>query len=355
MEEPNLSRDRGFLNDLKFVNDQRTTGDAGRRESELQAGSDATELADLFAPLPPGGESRLNEELEQACIATGASGAAIALVREEKIVCLASTGPSAPDIGACLDPRNGLSGSCIQTRQAQRCSDAQTDPRVDPQACQRLGVRSIIVLPLMEDNELFGILEILSSRPNAFEQRDLDILKALTDRIVESRRRNWVTAAAVPGSEPLPRMHESGEHLPPNQSLSAESDSTLPQRQGTVRRYDIWTPILGTLVIGVAILLGTFIGWRFGWKSGTKFPSTSASYQVKAPSAREELQPSSASTEECGQSAPGGPTTEVPIGGLTVCQEGRVIFRLPPPAPSPSRKSHPPQRSLGMEGAPAPR
>ena len=272
MEEPNLSRDRGFLNDLKFVNDQRTTGDAGRRESELQAGSDATELADLFAPLPPGGESRLNEELEQACIATGASGAAIALVREEKIVCLASTGPSAPDIGACLDPRNGLSGSCIQTRQVQRCSDAQTDPRVDPQACQRLGVRSIIVLPLMEDNELFGILEILSSRPNAFEQRDLDVLKALTDRIVESRRRNWVTAAAVPRSEPLSRLQESGEHVLPSQSLSSESGSTLSQRKSTFRRYDIWTPILGTLVIGAAVLLGILNRLAIRLESGNQVP-----------------------------------------------------------------------------------
>ena len=246
-------------------------------------------MADLFAPLPPGGESRLNEELEQACIATGASGAAIALVREEKIVCLASSGPSAPDIGVCLDPHNGLSGSCIQTRQAQRCSDTQTDPRVDPQACQRLGVRSIIVLPLMEDDELFGIVEILSSRPNAFEQRDLDILKALTDRIVESRRRNWVTAAAVPRSEPQSRLHEAGEPVPPNQSLSSESDSTLSQRRRTFRSYDIWTPILGTLVIGAAVLLGMLVGWRFGWKAATKSPSSSASYQVKAPSAREEL------------------------------------------------------------------
>lgn len=339
-----MSRDPGFLNDLKFVNDQPSTGDTGQHESELQAGSDATELADLFAPLPPGGESRLNEELEQACIATGASGAAIALVREEKIVCLASTGSSAPDIGVCLDPHNGLSGSCVQTRQLQRCSDTETDPRVDSQACQRLGVRSIVVLPLMDGNELFGIVEILSSRPNAFDQRDLDTLKALTNRIVESRRRNWVTAAAVPGSEPLSRLHQTEEQIPP------ESD-----RKRTLRKYDIWTPILGTLVLGVAVLLGILIGWRSGWKAATKLRNRPASYQAKAPSTRAELQPSSASTVECGQSAWAGPTTEAPIGGLTVCQEGRVIFRLPPPVPSPAQQPHSPQRSLKIKREPAAR
>ncbi len=350
-----MSRDRGFLNDLKFVNNQQSTGDASRRESELQAGTDATELADLFAPVPPGGESHLNEELEQACIATGASGAAIALVREKKIVCLASTGPSAPDIGVYLDPHSGLSGACVQTRHLQRCSDTLTDPRVDRQACQRLGVRSIIVLPLMEDNQLFGIVEILSSRPNAFEQNDLDILKALTDRIVESRRRNWVTAAAAPRSEPRLPVHETAEHVAPNHSLSSESDSTLSDTKPPIRRYDIWTPILGTLVIGAAILLGILIGWRFGWKAATKAPSRSASFKAKAPSTREELQPSSASTVECGQSARVGPATEVPMGGLTVCQEGRVIFRLPPPVLSPTRPSPPLQPSLGIEGKPAPR
>ncbi len=348
-----MSRGRGFLNHLKSVNGQRST--AGQRESEHQVGSDATELTDLFAPLPPGGESRLSEELEQACIATGASGAAIALVREEKIVCLASTGPSAPDIGVCLDPHHGLSGSCVQTRQLQRCNDTQTDPRVDAEACQQLGVRSIIVLPLMDGDELFGIVEILSSHPNAFEQRDLDILKALTDRIVESRRRNWVTAAAVPHNEPLSRLQESEEHVPPNQSLSAELDSTLSPRKRPFRRYDIWTPILGMLVIGVAVLLGILIGWQFGWKAATKPPSRLAPLQAKAPSTHEEPQPGSASMAECGQPAGAGPTTEVPLGGLTVCQEGQVIFRLPPPAPSPTRPSHRPQRSLGIEGKPASR
>jgi putative methionine-R-sulfoxide reductase with GAF domain len=148
-----------------------------------------TELADALAAQRE--ESHLNQELEQACLATGATGAAIALVRGEEIVCHATAGPHEPALDACVDPRNGLSGSCIQTRRLQQCVDTQTDPRVDPETCRHLGVRSIVVLPLIDGDELFGIVEFLSSRPNAFGQHDLDTLQALTGRIVESRRQNW--------------------------------------------------------------------------------------------------------------------------------------------------------------------
>lgn len=50
--------------------------------------------------------------LEEAQLATGATGAAIALVRGAEMVCCAAAGPNAPDLGACLDPGTGLSGRC---------------------------------------------------------------------------------------------------------------------------------------------------------------------------------------------------------------------------------------------------
>ena len=146
MREPNSFGDPEVLKDLEFIDDQLSKADLGQDSSESQR-SDGTELADALAAQRE--ESRLNQELEQVCLATGATGAAIALVRGEEIVCHATAGPHAPGLGARLDPRNGLSGFCIQTRRLQQCIDTQTDPRVDPETCRNLGVRSIVVLPLM--------------------------------------------------------------------------------------------------------------------------------------------------------------------------------------------------------------
>lgn len=336
--------------------------DTGQQKSESQAIPDGTELADALAAQQ---ESRLTQEqeLEQACLATGATGAAIGLVRGEEIICHATVGPHGPGLGVCVDPRNGLSGSCIQTRRLQQCVDTQTDPRVDPEVCRHLGVRSIVVLPLIDVDKLVGIVEVLWSQPNAFGQRDLDALQALTGRIVESRRQNWVTTATVPRKEPRSLLHKLEEVVSQDKSHSSESDSKLPRRESTSRRNDIWTPILATLVIGAAVLLGTLMGWRFGWEKATLgLRASSVRYRANAPSGNrgtdhavlpsEELQPSSAWTGECGQSAAAGPPTQPPSGGLTICQEGRVIFRLPPPAPSPIRGLQTPQRSPGLEAGP---
>jgi hypothetical protein len=306
-------------------------------------------------------KSRLNQELEQACLATGATGAAIALVQGQDIVCHAAAGPLAPSIGVCLDPGTGLSGSCIQTRRLQQCVDTQTDPRVDSEACRRFGVRSIVALPLMDGDELLGIVEILSSRPNAFSPRDLDSLKALTDRILETRRQDGKTTATVPRDEPASFQPKLDEVVPLDKSHSSESKSGPPRRERMSTRKDLWTPVLGTLVIGAAILMGTLTGWRLGWERATLgFRASSPRYRANAPSANrrtdqavspgKELQPSSAVSEECGQSAAAGSPAQAPSGGLTICQEGRVIFPLPPSAPSPTRDLQTSQRLPGLGG-----
>ena len=125
----------------------------------LLARPDATKVADAVAPPVSEEASRLDldKELAQVCVDTGATGAAIALLSGDEMVCHAASGPQAPGIGVRLDPRSGLSGACIQTRQLQQCKDTQTDIRVDAEVCRRLGVRSVVVLPLVDGDELFGI------------------------------------------------------------------------------------------------------------------------------------------------------------------------------------------------------
>jgi putative methionine-R-sulfoxide reductase with GAF domain len=334
-----------------------------QHQSESQAKSDVTKLAAALAASDAGEESRLNQELERACLATGATGAAIALVRGEEIVCHASTGPHAPDIGVCLDPRTGLSGSCIQTRQLQQCHDTETDSRVDLGSCRALGVRSIVVLPLMHGNELLGVLEVLSSRPNAFGPRDLGSLKALAERIVESRRQNWEATATVPPRESGSLLHKLEEVVPQDKSHSSESDSGFVRRKRLSGRNDTLAAMLGVLVIASAILLGTLVGWQLGWQKATLgLRASSTRYRSNAPSKNRRIDqnlfpskashPSAAWGEECGQSAAADPPAQPPSGGLTVCEGGRVIFRLPTPAPSPIRDPQTSQRSPGLEAHP---
>jgi putative methionine-R-sulfoxide reductase with GAF domain len=120
---------------------------------------------------------------ERAQYITGASGAAIALRQGETMVCCASSGPSAPELGAHLQIDSGLSAESVRTRQILRCDDAENDPRVNRESCKAFGIASVVVMPLVRDEEVYGVFELLSGRPRAFEERDFVALNRLAEMI----------------------------------------------------------------------------------------------------------------------------------------------------------------------------
>ncbi len=120
---------------------------------------------------------------ERAQYITGASGAAVALRDGESMVCCASSGPSAPELGAHLQIDSGLSAESVRTRKILRCDDAENDPRVNRDSCRAFGIASVVVMPLVRGEEVYGVFELLSSRPRAFEERDFVALNRLAEMI----------------------------------------------------------------------------------------------------------------------------------------------------------------------------
>jgi putative methionine-R-sulfoxide reductase with GAF domain len=116
---------------------------------------------------------------ESAQYITGATGAAIALRDQDELVCRASAGSSAPEVGALLQVNSGLSGESVRTRQTLRCDDAFIDPRVNRESCAALGIRSVVVMPLIRGEEVIGVFELFSDKANIFETRDLVALERM--------------------------------------------------------------------------------------------------------------------------------------------------------------------------------
>src|SRR6266853_4062753 len=110
---------------------------------------------------------------ERAQYITGASGAAIALRDGETMICCASAGPSAPELGAHLQIDTGLSAESVRTKKTLRCDDAANDPRVNRESCVTFGIASVVVMPLVRGEEVYGVFELLSGKPSAFQERDL--------------------------------------------------------------------------------------------------------------------------------------------------------------------------------------
>ena len=142
----------------------------------------AGERSDLA---PPEVEELLSPALKRALFATQATGAAIALSGHKGMVCLAAEG-TAPDLGMRVDPRFGFSGMCVRKGRILCGDDAETDPRVDRAVCRRLGVRSMIAVPLLEHGKAIGILEVFSSTTHAFNDNDIRHVNMLAKMTVEA-------------------------------------------------------------------------------------------------------------------------------------------------------------------------
>ncbi len=372
--------------------------------------SDLGELAALFAAHSGGGLSAeisadlaleivLNEIVEQACLATGATGAAIVLVRDSEMVCRASSGANAPELGALVSRESGLTAECIKTRHAQRCDDAQADPRADAEASRTLGVRSVMILPLLTKGELLGVLEVFSPRTGVFGDRDELTLGALAQRILKNLERasepltlpnSVATTGTVGGvAAQLPAELVSARPFPveeawavsatnPDQADHALADPRNQEEEEDVPAgitggggrdgLDVVTFALGAAVVACAVLLGTLIGVRLGWRKGaavhgqvtkgassTGLPQSAARNMTapdttaqgaatqaggglgtkagasSAPSRTEYAGASGAKNEKKNASAPGGSLKDSApqAGGLLIYENGKEVFRMP--------------------------
>lgn len=376
MRQPDSSKPaRSDLSSEKLSSDEASSG-LSRSVNSSAPGreSDFAELAAKFAahgggkiPAELSGELALdivlNEIVEQACLATGATGAAIALARGEEMVCRASGGGNAPELGTRLDTNAGLSGACVRTRQIQCCDDALSDSSADAAVSRELGVRSVVVLPLLRNEELVGIFEIFSPRPCAFGDRDLRTLEVLAERILkntEARQSSLVSLGLAPVSlgasattenaageikeraEAVPEMKGGG--IPAYDSVTVRREPGAEIEITPAQRFDWITAAMAVIVCSVAILMGVVFTMRVGWlkmsgqRTSHAAPSAAASAiptgkETNASSAVGETD--SAPTAMKNKLATGQLTSRVgvagiPEGSLRVYESGKEIFRMPP-------------------------
>ena len=121
---------------------------------------------------------------ERAVAITGADALAIALAENEEIVLRAAAGTVRPDPGTRIDRTSAFSGACFRTAQIINCDDTETDTRVNLEACRKMGVRSMVAVPLCGRRRVIGILEAFSSWPFAFNEIDIRNLTLLAELVL---------------------------------------------------------------------------------------------------------------------------------------------------------------------------
>ena len=230
----------------------RVTGDGGGKSLSEMAQRDL--------------EAALQLLVERAQYITGASGSAIALLEGDDMICRASAAPSAPELGAEVQVKSGLTGESVRTRMVLRCDDSETDSRVNRESCRSLGIRSVMVMPLVRDQKVVGVFELMADRPEAFEERDVTALERLAEMVltgldhadaakravaeIVAKSEAAVTqqkeseSAIVPAVQKERASETTSEHVPPQEGVMlAEPKSEFPVIEKIRKCYACGFPV----------------------------------------------------------------------------------------------------------------
>ena len=120
---------------------------------------------------------------------TDSAAAVVEVHEDDDMIYRAGWGDAQQHVGMKLKASQSISGLCVSKNVTLRCDDAENDPRVDRDACRRVGARSMIVTPLRYRGTPLGVLKVYSPRPQAFDDSSEGILRLLAGIIAASMHR----------------------------------------------------------------------------------------------------------------------------------------------------------------------
>jgi signal transduction histidine kinase/DNA-binding NarL/FixJ family response regulator/HPt (histidine-containing phosphotransfer) domain-containing protein len=168
----------GIADQIGQFIERKRAEEALRKDRERLSAIIATQHAVATAPRDLA--TVMNTLVERARELTGADGAVIELAEGDWMVYRAGSGTAAKHVGERVAIGSSLSGQCVREARLLRCDDSETDPRVDRDACRRVGVRSMIVVPLRHAGQIVGVLKVLSGRASVFGNEVADMLELMS-------------------------------------------------------------------------------------------------------------------------------------------------------------------------------
>ncbi|ATE65296.1 sensor histidine kinase [Rhizorhabdus dicambivorans] len=121
--------------------------------------------------------------VDETSVMPQANGVVIELRDADQLYYAAASGSSAPMVGLRLPLNASLSGMSILTGQPLQCDDSETDSRVNRAACRRVGLRSMIVVPIPHQGQTVGVLKYHAPQIAAFTDEDMLVAHLLVGPI----------------------------------------------------------------------------------------------------------------------------------------------------------------------------
>jgi EAL domain-containing protein (putative c-di-GMP-specific phosphodiesterase class I) len=126
---------------------------------------------------------RLRQVVDQTLVLVPrADGVAVALVGEDGYLTNVCAGGSLENsVGARLRTDTTLSGEAVLSGEVLWSVDTEFDARVDAEVCRRLGVRSMVCVPLWRRGNPIGLLWVTAVLPGMLTEDDVSLLTTVAD------------------------------------------------------------------------------------------------------------------------------------------------------------------------------
>lgn len=155
--------------------------------TERLAGIVATQEAIASLRLDP--DAVMGVVVREVMELADADGAVLEMLRDDEIHYHTAAGSLEPHAGTVFDVEGSLSGECVRSRRVLISEDTSTDARVNAEIASVTGSRSMVVVPLVHENDVVGVLKVVSTRPRAFDDLDSYSLQLMAGFIAASLAR----------------------------------------------------------------------------------------------------------------------------------------------------------------------
>jgi hypothetical protein len=110
---------------------------------------------------------------ERARNVAQATGVAIAILQGDQLVYRAGSGSSAAYVGRRVTAILSVSRHTKSKAEILRVENAQRDGRIEAAICRQFGAESLLILPVYDNRNLVGVLEVIFSDAHSFQEQEV--------------------------------------------------------------------------------------------------------------------------------------------------------------------------------------
>ena len=122
---------------------------------------------------------------ERARNVAQATGVAIAILQGDQLVYRAGSGSSAGYVGRRVTAILSVSRQTKSKAEILRVENAQRDGRIEAAICRQFGAESLLILPVYDNRNLVGVLEVIFSDAHSFQEQEVRTYRLMADLLGE--------------------------------------------------------------------------------------------------------------------------------------------------------------------------